>query len=465
MTKEKQMKMKMKAITIPLICVTLFLAGCSNRLNGPKASEQGSTDEPIVAQKLILDDAETAEHKIPTTGGFISISDNEGRFDIVFTEGSVEKDKIFNVSPIKSIPNKNEEYLSTGFYLSENGSKDHVELKMPASICYSTDKELPANAMIVKYNEDGSEYSIIPTQRISIDGVNGLIAMVQSFSGYGVKTVTQEEIDQMGDELVKEGFDWVLKVDDEYTKEIPGVDAGEVNFTASLELSMENTEGKDSWTMHGPYKGDASLSVGVDISVEGQSFSSSFIGNVENESFTLYPVPKVYEATGDGLPLVGLVPEFYMGIGSLNFKWSHVQSENEGTDVVDIMGMFGASGDMADQTVTFTVITNGPYAEVTLVDFNMLGPMEYDGLIVGHGKDAQKEPDPIPLEDLAARYREKMEREAQVKSNSDGSVSLDKNGDGKNEITVSTTESGSFSYDMNGDGVEDFELAPLEVKK
>ena len=42
-----------------------------------------------------------------------------------------------------------------------------------------------------------------------------------------------------------------------------------------------------------------------------------------------------------------------------------------------------------------------------------------------------------------------------VKSNSDGSVGVDEDNDGTNDMTVCQREDGSYSYDMNTDGIED----------
>lgn len=463
--------MKKLLLLFSIVCLFMFFfIGCTTeQANKRKVPDIGlkdelSTTQTKTTQKLIYDESKTTQYNIPSNGGFISISNNDERFDIIFTENSIEKDMTFNVSPINEIPNKNQEFFSYGFYLSEKGSDDSVKLKIPASICYTTSKEIPKNTVIVKYNEDGNGYNVVPTQRITIKGVNGLIAMVPSFSGYGIKTVSQEEIDKMGDTMTESGLDWVLKVDDEVIMNIPGEEGGEVNFSTNLQLLMENTERKDSWVMHGVYNGDACLNIGVDISIEGQNFSSNFTGNAGNESFRLYPVLKVYDAVDNGLPLVGLAPENYIGIGILHFKWNHIKSDNGGADIVDIAALFGAAGDAQDQSVMFSVVTNGPYAELVLVDFNNLGTLAYDGIIVGHEKNRPKDLDSIELVDLAEKYREKMSRNKKIKDNSDGSVSYDKNGDGKNTITVNKAENGSLNYDINGDGEYDIEIAPLTIK-
>lgn len=463
--------MKKLLLLFSIVCLFMFFfIGCTTKqANNQGVPDIGLKNEPNTAQtntteKILYDKSKTTQYNIPSTGGFISISNNEERFDIVFTENSIEKDMTFNVSPINKIPNKNQEFFSYGFYLSEKGSDDSVKLKMPASICYTTSKEIPNNTVIVKYNEDGNGYNVVPTQRITIKGVNGLIATVQSFSGYGIKTVTQEEINKMGDMMLESGLDWVLKVDDEVIMNIPGEEGGEVNFSTNLQLSLENTERKDSWAMYGAYKGDACLKIGVDISIEDQNFSSNFIGNAENESFRLYPVLKIYDTADGGLPLVGLVPENYMGIGILHFKWDHVKTDNGGADIVDIAGLFGVTGDAQEQSVMFSVVTNGPYAELVLVDFNNLGPLVYDGIIIGHEKNNPKDLDSVELVDLAEKYRDKISRDKKITDNSDGSVSYDKNGDGKNTITVNQTENGSLNYDINGDGEYDIELAPLTIK-
>lgn len=462
----------MKTKMIVLMCMLASLSGCKAELQPQGASNPVATSIEAPEGNLVLDGIKKTQHSISASeGGFISISSEEGRFDIVFLQGSIENDSTFEVSPIMRISESNKEYFSTGFYLSEKETGEGVTLKAPASICFTTDKQIPENTMIVKYNEKGDGYTVIPTWQISISGTRGLIAMVEGFSGYGIRTVTQGEIDSMADELVKKGFDWVLTSDDEYTQVIPGIDGGQVTLTGHLNMEMTNSQGTDAWLMQGAYSGAASLIAGIDIFVEGESFFSDFNGETVEASLMLYPVPKVYPSINGGPELVGLVPEYYIGSGTLKFQWAHTQPGKAGTDIFDMGMMFGMSGELSEQLVSFSVITSGPFAKITLLDFNSMGPMIYDGMIVGHGKSitaTQPELKPGPkLEalDISERYHEDMLKMAQAKANPDGGVSMDKDGDGKYILTVTPGDDGVFYYDLNGDGERDLELAPLVVKK
>src|SRR5690606_29304427 len=133
---------------------------------------------------------------------------DNSRLDISFTEGSVENERAFEVSPISSSSIGKDNYA--GFYLTEKGTTGNVEVNAPATICYMTTDEIPDDVRIVKYGEDGEEDMVVPGYRIKTKEGNGLMAFVNSFSGYGVKKVSKGQIARMADMLEKYGFDWIL---------------------------------------------------------------------------------------------------------------------------------------------------------------------------------------------------------------------------------------------------------------
>ena len=458
----------MKAKMLTLLCVLALLAANTAGL-GTYCKAEAINNSP---QGFILDESNTAQYNISIgSGGYLSVENGDGRFDIVFSPGSLESDSTFEAVPYKQSGQNDSGYVSSGFFLSQKGSGEEITLKSPASICFTTDAQIPKNTMLVKYNENENTYTPIPSHRVSISGVQGLIALTEGFSGYGVKTLSQDEIDKMGDDLAQKGFNWVLTSQDDYLKVIPGEEGGEVRYTAHLEMNLKNTRGTDAWLMQGLYQGMASLLVGTEIFVEGETFYSDFFGETAETNFTLYPVLKVYPSANGGPELIGLVPDYYIGSGTLHFKWNHVKSQKAGHDILDMGAMLGMSSELSEQAVSFSLITSGPFVEITLLDFNTFGPMTFKGMIVGHGRGPSatepKTPPAPQLEalDISQRCHDDLLRMAEVSVNPDGDIGLYSNNDGISELTVSQGDDGSYLYDLNSDGERDLELVPLVFDK
>jgi hypothetical protein len=190
----------MKAKMLTLLCVLALLAANTAGL-GTYCKAEAINNSP---QGFILDESNTAQYNISIgSGGYLSVENGDSRFDIVFSPGSLESDSTFEAVPYKQSGQNDSGYVSPGFFLSQKGSGEEITLKSPASICFTTDAQIPKNTMLVKYNENENTYTPIPSHRVSINGVQGLIALTEGFSGYGVKTLSQDEIGKMGDDLAQ----------------------------------------------------------------------------------------------------------------------------------------------------------------------------------------------------------------------------------------------------------------------
>lgn len=252
--------MKMKFLF--LLCAFILLVGCSSnpseKLDDVKQAIDQRT-ENIVNEvvgdqgKPVFDESLKEEHIIDSeTSKVITFPcGNNARLDIAFTEGSVESERTFELSPVKASSIGNNQYA--GFYLTEKGSEESVEIKAPASICYMTKDEIPEDMRIVKFGENGQEDIVVPGYRVKTKDGNGLIAFVNSFSGYGVKKVSKVQIERMANMLQESGFDWVLDVDDHYKVMLP--DGSETML--QLRMVMENTTSPYFYSMQGKYNGQA----------------------------------------------------------------------------------------------------------------------------------------------------------------------------------------------------------------
>lgn len=384
-----------------------------------------------------------------------------GRLDIGFMGGAVDQERVFEVSSTN---------LSTGFFLEEKGTDGHVNLKMPASICYVSLDEIPQNTMIVKYHNDGKGYSVIPTQRIQMDGVNGLIAFVDSFSGYGIKSVSQAELDEMANSLEEAGFDWVLRIDDK----VQGEMGPYVIYEVAGLIEMKNTEAPNPRVMQGPYRGQAVMRDFMDITVEGQTVYTVVERSDREAEFTLYPVFESYEPEpGSGLPMLcGLVAKSYAGKGVLKLRQEIKEGQaldQGGINILDIVDPLANQWGtpipkVVDSEMPFTVTTEGPMA---YFNFNMdqIGPITLTGSIVGYPKKPE-EPEEAPRDlELAPLVVDKKVTNQEPKPEPEDDDTDYEEFSPEEDLRFHENEDGSVDYDSDGDGEPDIRLSPLVVKR
>ncbi|SCG84365.1 hypothetical protein DW1_2805 [Proteiniborus sp. DW1] len=473
----------MKIKFLLLICILLILSGCSSKQPEKLEDIKQAIDQTVgnitseVSEKAlnqgkpVFDESQKEEHVISSeTSKVITFScGNNARLDIAFSEGSVENERIFEVSPISSSFIGKNNYA--GFYLTEKGTTGSVEVNAPVTICYMTTDEIPEDVRIVKYGEEGEEDIVVPGYRIKTKEGNGLMAFVNSFSGYGVKKVSKGQIARMADMLEKYGFDWVLDVDDHYKIMLP--DGTETML--QCRVLMENTTSPYFYSMQGTYNGQAKLGLygAKDVGLEIEGFNLPLIFGLmygdDNASFKLIPVFEEYDTIGGtGVPLVSLIPKGYVGKGMFQLV----------LDGLEYMGGEHESEDDEAEPIPFTVFTRGPIAYLN-IHYYGLGYMKFQGSIVGHAKKTEKElPTPIgeielvpltqdvPLseykpDDNTVDINNDDKPDVSVDDSPGNEIKFDNNGDGKADITIRESDDGGIEYDMDGDGKPDITIYPL----
>lgn len=437
-----------KVIAWILITIFIFLTGCGNQQlhDAPVPSVSDSMMESSAISQT--NDNKTEYHILAQETQVLSVACGENaRLDISLPAGALESDKVLELIPLED-----GDFLVPGFSLNEKGGNGLI-LQAPAGICYVTSDELPENACIVKYSENGKDYTLIPSQRYQRGETSGLVAFVQSFSSYGVRVVTKDELEEMADELERTGFHWRLKVEDKdgFT-EINSDDwvTGETNYEASLDMVLFNIDAPSPYVMHGQYRGAAKMVSDVKVTMEGAPMFFSIVeATDEMASLTLYPVFEEYEPDpGSGLPpLSGLIPIRYEGKGTLHMKNPKdlgAEVSEHGINLMTVVREFEQSGldlpGLQEESFPVTIVTEGPMAYVTLT-LKEGRSVTFTGSIVGTSADQKIEIVPL-VPDVGQEDKQVEESKTTCTENPDG----------------------SYDYDMDGDGKTDFTLYPLITK-
>ncbi|MGI6124307.1 MAG: FG-GAP repeat domain-containing protein [Acetivibrionales bacterium] len=485
----------MKKIILLLISVFLMFTGCT-RLHEPtdndnkngenqiseetvknSSGEENSSSEAYQSDNenlsdnngLQLDESRKQECKVSSGKGqtiTMPCGDN-ARLEISFVEGSVSEDTVFEITPIKT---GKDGY--PGFHLNQKGSNKDVQVDYPVSICYMTTSEVAEDLRIVKFNENGDDYIIVPTYRVEAGESKGLIAFVNSFSAYGVKKVTKSDIEHAADWHELYGFDWEMNVDDQY--KMIGPDGTELFLGCNI--CMVNKSAPSSFTMQGQYTGEAILGIGAvqfntGTFVEGMELplAVTLFWSDRNANLELLPIFEK-EEEADPLKPISLKHRDYVGKGILNLT----------LDNLEFMGKDHEKGDpgMVDdepEPYPVSVVTRGPIAYV-IFEYPEIGPFKFKGSIVGHGKKTEKElPQRIEIapldynspmkdhepDDYTVDLNNDSNPDVGVKQDSNGRIEYDGDGDKKTDVTVTTDSDGIISYDTDGDGKPDIILTPL----
>lgn len=425
-------------IVLIFLCVSLLLVGCGQSHQG------GEGPSEVESNKIIEYQVSASEGEIIS----VPCGDN-ARIDISLPAGAMSGSTTLELAPLQSKPDKG--WIAAGFHLNEEG-ENGVLLQSLASISYVTSDELPENASIVKYSDDGKSYKPIPSQRYETADAFGLIAFVESFSAYGVKAVTDAELEEMSDEMEEKGFNWVLEVDDMagFTEQYSGEISGSTSYEAYLDMVLVNSESPSPFVMNGPYSGYATMQSKATLTVDGTPFGFSLVeAKDDTASFTLYPVFEQYlPEPGSGLPpLSGLVPIRYEGEGVLYMRNAKDigTGGQDGLNVLDLARQMEAqygigSPPIQDEHIPFTVVTEGPMAYLRLQVSNGAS-LTMVGSIVGYSKGQRPVIVPLPTEEQ--RNREPLP---------------------KTETSQYQDENGTIHYDLDGDGQTDFSLFPLDIR-
>lgn len=438
----------MKNLILILLIFSLVLSGCGQLSKQESPVPTAGNSPPESSAAPIPDNRETEVRISAKQAQILSVEcGKHARMDISLPVGTIKSDTLLELRPLTG-----GDFLAPGFTLTEKG-EEGLTLQAPAGICYVTSGELPKNACIVKYSENGKDYTPIPSQRFQRGETSGLVAFVQSFSSYGVKVMTDEELSAMADEMERAGFHWTLRVDDKdgfiETNAEDGI-SGETIYEATLDMTLVNTEAPASYVMHGPYHGAAKMLSDVKVTMEGAPMFFSLVeATDEAASLTLYPVFQEYEPEpGSGLaPLSSLIPIRYEGKGTLHMKnpkdLGGAASEH-GINLMEVARQFEEGGldlpGLQEEAFPVTIVTEGPMAHVTLA-LREGKSLTFTGGIVGMSADQKTEI--VPLTHDAGQQNKQAE---------------------KSKTTCTENPDGSYDYDMNGDGKTDFTLFPLITK-
>lgn len=438
----------MKNLILILLMLSLALSGCGHlSKQEPPVSPVGSS-LPESSAALIPGIRETEFRISAKQAQVLSVECGEhARMDISLPEGTIKSDTLLELRQLTG-----GDFLAPGFTLTEKG-EDGLALQAPAAICYVTDAVLPDKACIVKYSQDSQNTKPVPSQRFQWGKTSGLVTFVQEFSSYGVRVVTDEELDAAADEMERAGFHWTLRVDDKdgftETNAEDGI-SSETIYEATLDMTLVNTGAPTSYVMHGPYQGAVKMISDVKVTMEGAPMFFSLVeATDEAASLTLYPVFREYEPEpGSGLaPLSSLVPIRYEGKGALHMKNPKDlggAAGEYGINLMEVARQFEEGGldlpGLQEETFPVTIVTEGPMAYMTLA-LREGRSVTFTGSIVGMSADQKTEIVPL-VPDVGQRNKQAE----------------------KSKTTCTENADGSYDYDMDGDGKTDFTLYPLITK-
>lgn len=222
--------------------VFLGLAGFS--VSGPEARQ----DAQLAVEQVI---------SAKESGGLSIVTADGADISVIFPEQSLEKDTVIVLRPLTTAPLNDKELVVKGFRIEEKGKGGQgPRLSSSAVIRIALKIPIAGDVSIIKYADDGKNYDVIPTL-IEVEGQTTIFtAEVDAFSGYGIRKVTKQQIQDAADKRAKRNFTWAIEFKD--SKEMKAPDGTQVKMT--LDMTAVNPSG----SMSGLYAGAATLvSTGV----------------------------------------------------------------------------------------------------------------------------------------------------------------------------------------------------------
>jgi len=222
--------------------VFLGLVGFS--VSGPEARQ----DAQLAVEQVI---------SAKESGGLSIVTADGADISVIFPEQSLEKDTAIVLRPLTTAPLNDKELVVKGFQIEEKGKGGQgPRLSSSAVIRIALKTPITGDVSIIKYADDGKNYEVIPTL-IEVEGQTTIFtAEVDAFSGYGIRKVTKQQIQDAADKRGKRNFTWAIEFKDSLKMTAP--DGTQVNMT--LDMTAVNPSG----SMGGQYSGAATLvSTGV----------------------------------------------------------------------------------------------------------------------------------------------------------------------------------------------------------
>jgi hypothetical protein len=319
-----------------LAALALLATACTPGGTASRGSAQaGKPPAELLDSKLLQ-----AKRIVAADGGGLGVKASDGTVaEVYFPPGSLAADTDVEMLPLTGPPTTDAADLGLGVFVRAKGGAK-VDLAGPAMLRLLVKGKAPAKAGLVRLADDGGAYTPVATTVRSDGKATELLAVVDSFSGYAPRELTDDESKaaQNGPPLTSA---WVVRVND--TRDTT-VEMWKFHYTLALEASGSSPYGtfKGPLTMTLTGKADQALAgvVKVNMDVSGSAKGTANL-TVLPPLAPLTPTPAPPTAGSMDVPLAPLVP-------STDFGWD----VGTGTATVQGTGVLSGSGSGPGMTVT-----------------------------------------------------------------------------------------------------------------
>jgi hypothetical protein len=195
-----------------LLAVSVSLAGC--------AAAGGGSASGKAASAFALDTAKTVDVHVGPKGAGTVLGTGSGKAAI-WVRGGAAPEATWKVTPIAKAPEGSKGILVPGVYVDTAGAK-------PTGTCsvgFLLPGPLPKGATVVKYAEDGSSWTPVPSVIVTASASRIVVAEVDGFSAYGLGDGGDGAAGggaAAGGAASGKQVDWTIKVVGDETQEAQG---------------------------------------------------------------------------------------------------------------------------------------------------------------------------------------------------------------------------------------------------
>jgi hypothetical protein len=367
---------KRGGVLVVLVAVALATVSCTGSAPPPIQGASGTGDgasAPAAPQTVELNSAEAVEKPIVAAdGGVVQVrTDQISGAQVVFPQDALGSNETIVLTPYTAGPVAGDDVLVQGFQLEAKGGATGLALNHPAFVTFGVNEDLGKDAVIVRYNDDGT-FEELPTKTAASGGKTLLTAITTHFSGTGV--MKRGRAKKSRDAF--EDFNWVV-----YIKDKQKAQNGPMKQTVTLTLRAVNKGGD----IPGTYDGNATIRSTNEMNAGGGSAKATFTGKSSEVSIIVRdPTADLAPLTPsdpESIPLAPLtLPNYWSGAGKITM--SAMAASGVGT--VEAGGYSGSKAMQNTSSVPIDIKINGP--QVTLTAHLPNSSMTFKGFIRGEGK-------------------------------------------------------------------------------
>lgn len=246
----------MRIITCSLFALAL-LTGCgttpapvSAPASGPASAPASGPASPGAPTTLASPSSPAPHRELPITdsGGAAAIPSGSWTAVVAVPAGHAPSGAVWRITPLPASPAGVTTVLTPGIHVDDAGAA-------PTGACliaFHTTGKVDPDATIVKIADDGSGFTLVPTERRTIGAATILSAEVAGFSSYGVGTASKSARDAARKQRPKPAHHYAISVHDSVSFEVQG-------WRMRFRLDLNLAGGGD--TFAGAYTGTATLAV------------------------------------------------------------------------------------------------------------------------------------------------------------------------------------------------------------